>query len=181
MTFSSIQTYSRGRISVIALILVVLIAVAIFVITSPSLSNETYSNQDMGLSFSYPSGFNITASSSPEKYAIVDLFSGDMTEHALLVFIVKDHQGVENDRKFYESMLFRDPGQLAQNSRVAIGDLSGFKALISPEQSRYTVYKSIEGKPSLIVRSEITASSSDKLLSLDGVFSDIIKSVKFYP
>ena len=137
-------------------------------------TTKIYKNTEIGIFLKYPSNFVLSASTTPDKAAVLDFSS--RSNRILFAIFIQDKDFVSRDKLFYESILFKDPNQI-KNSHVTFGDYEGFKALITFEQSRYAIYRSLDATSSLVIRAEISASSTDALLDSENVFKSMLSGM----
>ena len=72
----------------------------------------------------------------------------------------------------------KDKNQITNSHVNNIADFSGFKAITNIYQLRYTLYKdNFDSGKSLVIRSEINASSTKDLLESESIFKSIISSI----
>lgn len=142
-----------------------------------SFGSHIYKNPTLNLIIKYPQTLRVKESyfgKNEEKITIIT-FSNNKRS-ILLVPLIRNNTDVSNEKKFYEGFLFKDPNQ-NNNSHVSIGEFDGFKAIVDYETVRYTVYKPTSDEETLILRSEITASTTNNLNIAEHEFIDILRGV----
>jgi hypothetical protein len=148
---------SVSKIIALVFVIVCIVLIGWGIRSHSSRSIVTYIDPGAGISISHPYYLKLTPVPTEKKAMLFYLDAPG--SHAAFVGFMKDHDYVERDRRFYDGVLFKEPNQTV-NSRVSFGDYTGYKAVVDVNVYRYTLYRNINASSSLIIRSEISASSS---------------------
>ncbi len=138
-----------------------------------------YNNKDMGFKFKYPNDFTmdeIPAKGDPKQSIILALYSD--RSKIIIVPSVQSPEFVESEKKFYNDILFKVDGQI-NNSKIEVNRFRGFKSMSGTEQLMITLYTEIDSKRSFVLRTEITASSTEDLIRSESNLNSIINSISF--
>lgn len=139
-----------------------------------STGSVSYTDEHTGISLDHARRLTMTPVSTDEP---ATLFYLDAPGNKIIfASFIKDPEYVERDQRFYDSVLFKEPEQTV-NSRITIGEYFGYKAVIDASTYRYTLYRPITASSSLIIRSELAASSSPEIALLEQDFLSMISSI----
>ncbi len=146
--------------------------------TSTDPSKLVYSNFDSRFSFEYPKEVSLSTrkvTKDGDTLDVITLKSGEI--ELTIVPNIKTAKAAEDELVVYSGVLFENPKQL-QNSKIVVGDFTGFKSVLSATSLRYTAYKKRDDGQYLILRNEITLPEAAQREKAEGIFEAILKSVK---
>lgn len=141
----------------------------------------SYRSEKVGFSFTYPRSFvleEIDAKGDPQQSVIITLT--DSGKGILVVPSIRPTVEIEQEKSFYENLLFGNPEQTT-NYRVELDQgVNGFRSKIpNIDRSLYTIYRGVDENNSLTIRSELNASSTALLVEAEEEFVSIVKSIVF--
>lgn len=176
------------KFSILILLLVVIIVGAIYAAnSSPSAgdspkiqSTRLYSNEALGLNFEYPGRFTVlqqfpAGASSTAPIAIV--LSADDGQIVVAPSLVSMAEG-QKDVLRNETTLFQDASGRMRNSKITLGQFTGFKSLVDFNNSRYILYLPAGTDHTLELKIDTSAKTPDSLLSIEEILRSILMTAK---
>ncbi|MES2215906.1 MAG: hypothetical protein V4481_01260 [Patescibacteria group bacterium] len=148
--------------------------------TSTDPAKLVYTNSASRFSLEYPKEALFSVKKVKKDGDTLDVITLKLNDvEFMLVPNLKSAKDVEDEIVAYTGILFENPKQL-QNSKVVIGNFTGFKSVLSSTSLRYTLYNKRDDGRYLILRDEITLPTAVAREKAEGVFEEILKSVKVY-
>ncbi len=169
------QLLKRLILSSALIIIVIVIAYFGF----KKFGKESYTEPKIGMSFSHSSNFTLVTQEGVgdvNQTTILWLYSNK--GRILIVPSVLPIADVEKEKKFYETTLFGNPEQVS-NTHEAFGEYVGFKSVVGFDHLFYTLYRPRTATSTLILRTEIIASSTEDGVGLDKELHSIFESLTF--
>ncbi len=164
---------------ILSIALVIIIVIGICFAWRNS-SSKSFTETRTGISFSYAPQYTLVeqAGTGEDGSATTILWLYSEKGRILIVPTIMSIADAEKEKKFYETTLFGNAEQVS-NTHEAFGDYVGFKSVVGFDHLFYTLYRPKTATSTLILRTEIIASSTEMGVHLDNDLKDIFYNLNF--